>query len=384
MSAEGRPLVRRVFLRGAATTAFLIPLGAALASCAGAAGGRTDAPTSTAGAENRDGVASSVGDITVFRDPAEMVDAPTGIIGAGADVWFTSIANSRIGRIRPESGLVETFADPNDQVQLPANICPGSDGRVWFTCLGSSRLGAIDPAANDPALSITTYAHPGLVEPVAMKAASDGRLWFSLRGSNAIGSVDPRAADPMATLETFHSDLIENPSALFIDQEQGIWWVNGDDLTIGHLDSTASDVAGSITAMGPWPDFGSPRAWAMDGAGRLWVTTQEHPGLLTFDPAAPDPASTVRWVTDDRLKTPDGVWFGVDDAVWFVDTDSNAIGRHDPRRTGAASWRFFGSAPDVDGPFDIKPGADPDDGALWFTNKTGNTIGRIQIDHDRG
>jgi len=34
-------------------------------------------------------------------------------------------------------------------------------------------------------------------------------------------------------------------------------------------------------------------------------------------------------------------------------------------------------AAEVDGPFDIKAG--PEDGALWFTNKSGNTIGRIGV-----
>ncbi|HEX3459445.1 MAG TPA: hypothetical protein VHT49_00960, partial [Acidimicrobiales bacterium] len=98
---------------------------------------------------------ASVGRIDVFRDRTGTVDAPSGIIVVGGEVWFTSIANSRIGRVQVESGSVETFADPADRVRLPANIFPGSDGRVWFTCLGSDRLGSVDPSAPDPALTIT-------------------------------------------------------------------------------------------------------------------------------------------------------------------------------------------------------------------------------------
>jgi len=40
-------------------------------------------------------------------------------------------------------------------------------------------------------------------------------------------------------------------------------------------------------------------------------------------------------------------------------------------------WTTYGEPPIVAGPFDIKPGADPADGFLWFTNKAGNLIGRI-------
>jgi virginiamycin B lyase len=321
----------------------------------------------------------SAGQIDVFRDPTGMMDAPTGIIGAGGDVWFTSIANARIGRVRMESGSVETFADPADRVRLPANIFPGIDGRVWFTSLGSDRLGSVDPRAPDPALTIVTYAHPDLSKPVALKSSPGGRLWFSLRGSDGIGSIDPAAPDPISSVRVLHSDRVAGPAALFIDPGGRVWWVNADNGTIGFFDPEVERPADSIIALGPWPTFGSPRAWAIDPAGWLWVTTQDRPGLLTFDPTVPDPTTTVRWVTDERLETPDGVWCGVDGALWFADTSSNAIGRHDPRVAGPTSWQFFGGSPDVDGPFDIKPGGDPTDGCLWFTNKSGNTIGRIQV-----
>jgi virginiamycin B lyase len=170
---------------------------------------------------------------------------------------------------------------------------------------------------------------------------------------------------------------VAGPAALFVDPGGKVWWVNADNGTIGFLDPAAERPVDSILAIGPWPEFGSPRAWAIDPAGWLWVTTQDHPGLLTFDPAAPDPTTTVRWVTHERLESPDGVWCGGDGALWFADTSSNAIGRHDPRVSGPTSWQFFGGPPDVDGPFDIKAG-DPTDDSLWFTNKSGNTIGRIQ------
>ena len=41
---------------------------------------------------------------------------------------------------------------------------------------------------------------------------------------------------------------------------------------------------------------------------------------------------------------------------------------------GGATVRAFGAYPDVDEPFDIKDGPD---GWLWFTNKSGNSLGRI-------
>ncbi|WP_433782625.1 virginiamycin B lyase family protein [Actinomycetospora sp. CA-101289] len=317
------------------------------------------------------------GDIEVVTDGSGGVDQPTGVIGAFGEVWFTSIANGRIGRVVGATRQIETFADPAGGVALPANLFPGADGRLWFTCLGSNRLGALDPRAPDIAASIRTYADPRLDKPVALKAGPDRRLWLTLRGSASVGAFDPTAPDPLATLRTFTAPSIAEPSALFVHPDGGVWWVNAGTGTLGALDSRAPDPTTTIRSFGPWPGRGTPRAWAMDSEGRLWVTTQDRPGLLAFDPRRLDGPEPFSWWTDDRLGTPDGVWLGGDGAVWAVDTARNAIVRYDPRAAEGQRWSSFGAPPQVQGPFDIKS-PDPADGWLWFTNKDGNSLARIR------
>jgi virginiamycin B lyase len=315
------------------------------------------------------------GDISVYEDSG--IQAPTGIVVApDGDIWFTSIGNDRVGRVRVASGTVETFADPVNAVHLPANIFPAADGRLWFTCLGSGMLASIDPSATDPTATILHYSHPELDQPVAIKAGRDGRLWFTLRGSGgAIGSVDPCADDPIATLHTYRSPTISGPSALFADQSGVIWWVNADAGTIGRLEhAPATEVPDAgISALGPAALFASPRAWACDQAGWLWLTTRDDPGLLRFDPNAVDPVATIERAHHDKLVTPDGVWSGPDGALWLADTDADTIVRFDPTTD---TWSFYGAPPVVAGPFDIKSGPSGD-ARLWFTNKTGNSIGSI-------
>jgi len=78
------------------------------------------------------------------------------------------------------------------------------------------------------------------------------------------------------------------------------------------------------------------------------------------------------------LRAPDGIWVGADRALWLADTGANAIVRLDPLASDPdAMWVTYGEPPIVAGSFDIKPGADPADGFLWFTNKAGNSIGRM-------
>jgi virginiamycin B lyase len=213
---------------------------------------------------------------------------------------------------------------------------------------------------------------------VALKATADGRLWFSLRGSDAIGCFDPMSNDPAATIRTFHSDSVAGPAALIPGPDGRIWWVNAGNDTIGWLDPDVGDPAKTIAVLAPTPELSGLRAWAIDSSDRLWLTTQGSPGLVSYEPSAADPASTLRSVSHQRLRTPDGIWLGADGALWLADTDADVIVRFDPgASTDADAWAFFGGRPLVEGPFDIKSGADPRDGLLWFTNKSGNSIGRI-------
>lgn len=315
----------------------------------------------------------------MFGSDADDIQAPTGIYASpdGA-VWFTSIGNDRVGRVHPATGQVETFADPAGDVRLPANIIPAADGRLWFTCLGAGMLAAIDPNAEDPAGTIVGYRHSDLDKPVAIKQALDGRLWFTDRGGpGGVGSIDPCADDPSATLRIYRSPSIAGPSALFADPGGAIWWVNAADSTIGRLEPDRAEAAAQdITTLAVPAAFGSPRAWARDPAGRLWLTTRAPAGVLSFDPAAADPATTFTWFTHDALVAPDGIWCAADGSLWLADTEAEDIVRFEPGSAGRQAWSWWGAPPVVSGPFDIKGGPGGDH-SMWFTNKTGNTIGRI-------
>jgi virginiamycin B lyase len=319
------------------------------------------------------------GVIRVFTDSQDSIMAPTGIIGTpDGDMWFTSIGNSRIGRVHPSDGEIETFEDPADNIALPANIHPAADGRVWFTCLGSNRLGSIDPTAADPAQTITTMSHAAFDKPVALKAAPDGRLWCSLRGSSALASIDPLAADPASSVTVVAHPAITAPAAIFVDPSGGLWWVNGGNDTIGHLDTTSAAPADTVRVITPPNGLSSLRGWSLDDEGALWLTTQSPAALIRIDLNAQEPEGALRHTTDPRLRTPDGIWLGADRALWFADTDAHTIVRFDPAASADEdAFTMFGQPPLVSAPFDIKASLDPSDRRLWFTDKGANKIGSI-------
>ncbi len=65
--------------------------------------------------------AASPGEIVTFTDPN--ISGPYWITaGPDGNLWFTSISNSRIGRITP-GGAITTFTDPN--IYSPEGIVAG-------------------------------------------------------------------------------------------------------------------------------------------------------------------------------------------------------------------------------------------------------------------
>jgi len=73
--------------------------------------------------------------------------------------------------------------------------------------------------------------------------------------------------------------------------------------------------------------------------------------------------------TDPSINQPEGIAWGSDGAMWFVNYANNSIGRIS---TSGVVTNYVSTA--IDQPFEIAAGAD---GALWFTNSGGDTIGRI-------
>ena len=73
--------------------------------------------------------------------------------------------------------------------------------------------------------------------------------------------------------------------------------------------------------------------------------------------------------TDPTMSQPADIAAGPDGALWFTNFSGNSIGRI---TTAGAVTNF--TDPTISNPVDIAAGPD---GAMWFTNRTGDSIGRI-------
>ena len=93
-------------------------------------------------------------------------------------------------------------------------------------------------------------------------------------------------------------------------------------------------------------------------------------GMLNLAaPSATATGGTVTNFTGAGINNPGGITTGPDGALWFTNFSGNSIGRI---TTGGTVTNFTGAG--IAGPQGITVGPD---GALWFTNLLGNSIGRI-------
>jgi virginiamycin B lyase len=79
----------------------------------------------------------------------------------------------------------------------------------------------------------------------------------------------------------------------------------------------------------------------------------------------------VRFYSNPGIDHPWGIAVGRDGAIWFTNPVGNSIGRITP----GGDITIF-THPGIRGPQGIAPGPD---GAIWFTNHYGDSIGRITM-----
>ena len=91
--------------------------------------------------------------------------------------------------------------------------------------------------------------------------------------------------------------------------------------------------------------------------------------LLLGSPVAATPNVSITSFGGTEVNRPQGIAGGPDGALWFANSEGNSIGRITPG--GVVS--IFKDA-SIRYPFEITAGPD---GALWFTNNRGDSIGRI-------
>jgi hypothetical protein len=192
---------------------------------------------------------------------------------------------------------------------------------VTYDPVGSAAITSYDPTYLVPILSYTNFG--GALSP--MTADSLGNLWF--------------AGNP------YNEDLYGYIARI----PEGDIGEPGYDQPVVRLSSSVDSVTGIATDR-------RGDAWVATGGGAIFHVS----AALKVVRAYPVPAGT----------SIAGIAVGADDAIWFLDSGHNAVGRMTP----SGKFTRYAIPTPNSGVSAITLGPD---GALWFTENTANRIGRI-------
>lgn len=305
-----------------------------------------------------------------FGIPASGADPYMIARGPDGNLWFTEQRGGRIGRITP-SGVIAEFPVPTRGAEL-GGIASGPDGNLWFS--EGAKIGRITPEGG-----VTEYAippTPGGPHIGDITAGPDGALWFTESGGDAIGRITVGGA--ITLFPATHPGF-----GLAFGPDGSLWFP---ELVAGDAGgSSAGYIArrlpgGATTRFVLTDEASTAYAITVGPDGNLWLVMA--PGtfssVVRVTPGDGEtigfPINTAHGLNDGATVTLTvaltGIAAGPDGALWFTDRGLNQIGRSTTRGEIAEfpiPTRNAGPAAIVAGP----------DGTLWFTELRAGQIGRF-------
>jgi len=283
-------------------------------------------------------------------------DAPYGITkGPDGNIWFVDQGSSTVYAINPASGsLVYQYPISEDDL---FDITTGSDAALWVT---DQTNGGVDRVTTGGV--IAQYTPNAGLHPQGIVSAPDGTMWFA---DNTSGGLWNLTVGGGFTQAPFEPDGTPAEVAYDTNASYNVWFAETNYL--GAYDSTSQAVSQSVV-----PDGDNAQYVAVGSDGNVWVTayggTTPFVGFVNPSGSPPFSVTTIALAAG---ATPLGITAGVDNAMWFVDPGTNAIGEVSLSTHTVTTFPIPTSS---SGAREIVTGPD---GSLWFTEYNTGKIGHV-------
>ncbi|WP_455367497.1 Vgb family protein [[Eubacterium] cellulosolvens] len=290
--------------------------------------------------------------------------SPYGLTSDGTYIWFTEFGSDRIGRLDP------TGSTPGDilEIQLPTGSRPYDIGyelgqsRIWFTESQRDKISFIDTGTYQwTEISISTNAGPRGIAIQENYHPGLARIWFTEFSESAIGLLT--IGVPVYT-EFYLPDSNSQPLSILYLNSTGVWFTEYNGHRIGFLNPVNKQLK-------EWPLKPGSFPWgiANDTFGNIWFTESGRNRIGKLNPFTNE-------ITEYHIPSvnqPYGITVDRYNNIWFTDHGSNKIFRFDPASNVMVEFtRLVGGAP-----FDILWEDEGGKLIIYFSDETGNRIGRI-------
>jgi streptogramin lyase len=217
---------------------------------------------------------------------------------------------------------------------------------------------------------VTDYPVPtASSEPIGITQGHDGAIWFTELLASQIGRLNPSpppgsSSDPISE---FPEPSQWEPIGILAGPRDQQWFTfenSSSNQGVGWI-TTAGEVYWSV----PTP---SAAPYGMTTYGdSLWFTESNANKIAVLLAGVITESATIPGSQNEPL----GIAYGPDGGLWFTNYTGNSIGRLATGfSSGGGSFTITPIPTSVSEPYGIAAGPD---GALWFTENGGNKIGRI-------
>jgi len=272
-------------------------------------------------------------------------------------VWITEQDANQLAVFDPRTEGWQEYALPTPDGQ-PWGMALDGLGDVWVAERAGNKIARFDPATED----WTEYLLPTGSQPYDLDVRWDGTVWFTERAGGKIGKLVP-ATGEIAEVAVLPVGALPGS----ISAGSFVWFVETLSPTLGAL-GLAVPATFKVFPLYLPAGLALPQDLATNRAGDPWFTDAEANKIALYR------ASTLGDFLQIEVPTPNSEPFGIavasDGPVWFTERTGNKLGR------------FVGAEPPAEYPLptpDSLPTGIAVDGAgcAWYTAPGANRIGRL-------
>ena len=303
-------------------------------------------------------------------------DVPEGVVtGADGNLWFVQKGS---GGAYGSINAIKTAQEPNGSAAVvglaieaiagfiePLRIALGPDGNVWFGDCASANVAKITTAGT-PTTHAASYAGTQ-----GVTAGLDGNVWFDeYCASVHTASTDGVVGNVNATTGALTEVSIPNANSpgfilmenIALGPDGNIWYDDFNNSVVGR-------VQGGVAVNFATPAFSVASPMTAGSDGNMWIGSTVGPGFISVYNTTGVQVTSI----ETTALYPGGnqafMVAGPDGAIWYTDSNNDAIGRMTTSGTYVEYPVTPGSAPSG---ITVGP-----DGNIWFMESSSNKIGVV-------
>lgn len=295
-------------------------------------------------------------------------------------IWVAEMGNNALAVFDPQTQKFLQTTPPRSKGGL-MGVLVAPDDTVWYSEQFANYIGHYDPIHDryqefnlptakipDPSDKNNTIILPSAPNDLAID--THGNIWFTEMNTDSIGKLDVKTGTfthyPLSRQATVQK---YNPYGIAIDPSGSAWFTEAGTNTLGHLDATTGRIQ-FFTLPGPSNPL---MEVASDTHGTIWATTFNSATLLKFDPKQATFSTYLAPDADKGISGMYGLAVTPRNEIWVTIAASNVIARFDPN---AKHFIYYQIPTENSSPLGVAYGRD---NTIWFTESTGNQIGKLKL-----